>query len=456
MSKPSLFLRLFTAVPSFPDSHPANDAAPQTIPFVEALERRLVPSATVATGDFNRDGTDDIAIKVNDPGAHVTITENDAAGTTTVQIDGPNPFSQVFNEIFDGVKVKLTGTGERLDYLLASDAQAVQHDYIFKLGAAGTGNVINFDAQGHSIFDSDIALRVAGGTGNNVVNVLVDRVDHSGLGIKLIPAGPNNAVNVRFFGDVANDSDVATNILVGPGANAGGNVIDVRVLGATDHSTLRIHTDGSDDPTGTSGDDTVSYTLAGAVNHGGLLDVSMNLVNGRDSGSVEVAQGTFAVLDHSVAYVTLEGGQKSDNLSVNSDGGAGTIPIDHSSTLDIAIAGGNGADTITSDFSNVNAFHLDGELILLVTGGTNNDNISVGLANTADSAGLYDVTLRGDQDNDRFTVFIDDPSNGAVGYDSSDGGAFDYPTGYAIVAGGSGYNTADVFGNVALINIQQG
>ena len=436
MSKPSLFLRLFTSVPSVSASHMACDAAPETLPLVEALARRLVPSATVATGDFNRDGTDDIAIKVNDPGAHVTITENDAAGTTTVQIDGPNPFSQVFNEIFDGVKVKLTGTGERLDYLLASDAQAVRHDYLFKLGAAGTGNVVNFDAQGHGIFDSDISLRATGGTGNNVVNVLVDRVDHTGLGINLIPAGPNNAVNVRFFGDVANDSDVATNILVGPGANAGGNVIDVRVLGATD--------------------DTVSYTLAGVVNHGGLLDVSMNLVNGRDSGSVEVAQGTFAVLDHSVAYVTLEGGQKSDNLSVNSDGGAGTITIDHSSTLDIAIAGGNGAYTITSDFSNVNAFRLDGELILLVTGGTNNDNISVGLANTADSTGLYDVTLRGDQDNDRFTVFIDDPSNGAVGYDSSDGGAFDYPTGYAIVAGGSGYNTADVFGNVALINIQQG
>lgn len=456
MSKPSLLRRLFTSVPApAADVHPAAADA-GALPFVEILERRLVPSATVATGDFDRDGAADLAIKVNDPGAHVTITENDAAGTTNVQIDGPNPFSQVFNALFDGVKVKLTGTGERLDYLLASDVQAVRHDLVFKLGAAGTGNVINFDAQGHGIFDSDISLRANGGAGNNAINVLVDRVDHTGLGINLVPAGPNNAVNVRFFGDVANDSDVAANILVGPGNNAGRNVIDVRVLGATDDSTLRIHTDGSDDPAGTAGEDTVSYTLAGAVNHGALLDVSMTLVNGRDVGSVEVAQGSFAVLDRSVAYVTLDGGQLSDNLSVNSDGAAGTIPIDRSSTLDIAIAGGNGADTITSDFSGVDAFRLDGELILLVTGGTNKDNISVGLANTADSTGLYDVTLRGDQDNDRFTVFIDDPSNGAVGYDSSDGGAFDYPTGYAIVAGGSGNNSADVFGNVALFNIRQG
>ena len=219
--------------------------------------------------------------------------------------------------------------------------------------------------------------------------------------------------------------------------------------------TLRVHTDGSDDPTGTAGNDSVSYTLAGAITHGGLLDVSMTLVNGRDQGHVEIAQGTFAVLDGSTAYVTLDGGQRGDQLSVNSDGAAGTIPIDQTSALDILIAGGSGADTITSDFSNVDALRLDGEFILLVSGGTGDDTIAVGLANTTDSTGLYDVTLRGDQDQDRFTVFLDDPSNGNVAYDSSDGGAFDYPTGYAIVAGGSGFNTADVFGNVALFNIRQ-
>ena len=452
MTKPSLLRRLFA--PAAPVPTTPSPAAPPLL--VENLERRLVPSATVATGDFNHNGTDDVTVKVNDPNAHVTVTENDAAGTTTVQIDGPNPFFQVFNEVFDGVKVKLTGAGERLDYLLANDMTGVRHDFVFKLGAGGIGNTATFDAQGHGIFDSDVSLRIKGGAGGNAVNVFTDRVDHTALNIGLAPAGANNVVNVRFFGDVANDSDVETNLLVGRGPNAGNNVIDVSVLGATDHSTLRVHTDGSDDPTGTAGDDVVNYTLAGAVTHHGLLDVSMTLVNGRDQGHVEIAQGTFAVLDHSTANVTVDGGERGDQLSVNSDGAAGTIPIDQTSALDVLIAGGSGADTITSDFSNVNALRLDGEFVLLVSGGTGDDLISVGLANTTDSTGLYDVTLRGDQDNDRFTVFLDDPSHGNVAYDSSDGGAFDFPTGFAIVAGGSGFNTADVFGNVALFNIQQG
>lgn len=450
MAKPSLLHRLFA-----PAAPAAPLPAPSTATLVEVLELRLVPSATVATGDFNRNGTDDVSIKVNDPGAHVTITENDAAGTTTVQIDGPSAFFQVFNEIFDGVKVKLSGNGERLDYLLADDMVNVQHDLNFKFGANATGSTVNFDAQGHGLIDSDVSLRANGGAGGNTVNFALDAVNHSGLFVGIVPAGPNNAVNVRFFGDVTNGSDVNASLLVGPGANAGNNVIDVQVLGATDASTLRIHTDGSDDSSGSAGNDVVRYTLAGAVDHGGLLDVSMNLVNGSDEGHVVVAQGTFGVFNHSDVFVTVDGGQRADQLSVNSDGGTGTIPIDRSSRLDIAIAGGSGADTITSDFSNVDAFRLDGELILLVTGGTGNDDIAVGLANTAGSTGLYDVTLRGDQDNDRFTVFIDDPSNGNVGYDSSDGGAFDYPTGYAVVAGGNGFNSADVFGNVALINIQQ-
>lgn len=451
MSTPSLLRRLFApAAPGF--TTPPTASAP----LVEVLEHRLVPSATVATGDFNHHGADDVAIKVNDPNAHVTITENDAAGTTTIQIDGPNPFFQVFNQIFDGVKVKLSGTGERLDYLLADDMVNVGHDFNFKFGGGASGDTVTFDAQGHRIVDSDVSLRVNGGSGNNAINVFTDAVDNSGLAIGIVPAGPGNAVNVRFFGDVTNNSDVETSLLVGPGANAGGNTIDVQVLGAADHSTLRVHTDGSDDSTGSAGNDVVNYTLAGIVTHDGLLDVSMTLVNGSDEGHVTVAQGTFGVLDHSAAFVTVDGGQRPDNLSVNGDGGAGTIPIDATSRFDVAIFGGGGADTISADFSDVNAFQLDGELILLVSGGTNNDHIAVGLANTAGSTGLYDVTLRGDQDNDRFTVFIDDPSHGNVAYDSSDGGAFDYPTGYAIVAGGSGSNTADVFGNVALFNVRQG
>ncbi len=452
MSKPSLLRRWFT-----PAARVSSAPAPTDLPalLVENLEHRLVPSATVATGDFNHRGAEDVSIKVNDPGAHVTVTENDAAGTTTVQIDGPNPFFQVFNEIFDGVKVKLSGTGERLDYLLASDMAGVRHDFNFKFGAGATGDVITFDAQGHAILDSDVSLRANGGASGNAVNVSADAVDHSGLVLGIVPNGPNNAVNVRFFGAVTGGSVVETNVLVGPGPNAGNNAIDVRVLGAVDNSTLRVHTDGSDDASGTAGNDVVNYTLAGAVDHGGLLDVSMTLANGNDEGHVTVAQGTFGVFHGSDVFVTLDGGQRADQLSVNGDGAAGTIVIDPTSRFDVAIAGGDGPDTITADFSSVDAFRLDGELILLVTGGTGNDDIAVGLANTAGSTGLYDVTLRGDQDNDRFTVFIDDPSNGGVAYDSSDGGAFDYPTGYAIVAGGSGSNTADVFGNVALINVRQ-
>ena len=414
--------------------------SPSRVPraLLESLESRLCPSVTVAIGNIGGHAGETLNISGPDSGQHVVITEDAAHNRTTVQVDangdgvytGPGDYSRTFGELFGRINVKLqSGSGNTVDYLLASDMTGADRDFRIKLGR-GT-NFFNFDTQGHSISDNTLLTFAVSSKNNSAsekVSFNFDTIDNSEVdfGIKL-GSGTHN-VNAVFNGPIQNNSLVQGDLKFGYGLES--TIVDLR--GNISNSSVHINTTGGDD---VRGHDSVTYLVGGVVSNGSLLDLGMALRNGADTGQVIVSQSGFASLDTSEVYFTIDGGEGNDTITYGSDHTAGTIAVD--GLVDALLYGANGDDKINVDFPQTAALDLTGTFRVEAHGDSGNDTFRATLSNTATSDGSYDVLLLGGSGNDAFTLINNDPTG--------TGALYDY-FGFDLVDGGSGFDVATLTG----------
>ena len=406
--------------------------------LLESLESRLCPSVTVAVGNIGDHAGETLNVSGPDSGQHIVITEDSAHNRTTVQIDangdgvytGAGDYSQTFGELFGRIKVKLqTGSGNSVDYVLASDMTGADRDFRIKLGH-GT-NLFNFDAQGHSISDNSLLTFSVFSKNNSAsekVSFNFDTIDNSEVdfGIKL-GTGTHN-VNAVFNGPIQNNSLVQGDIKFGYGLET--TIVDLR--GNISNSSVHINTTGGDDA---RGNDAVTYLVGGVVSNGSLLDLGMALRNGADTGQIIVSQSGFSALDTSEVYFTIDGGEGDDTVTYGSDHTAGTIAMD--GLVDALLYGATGNDKINVDFPQTAALDLTGTFRVEAHGDSGRDTFNAVLSNTATSNGSYDILLLGGKGDDTFSLTNNDPSG--------TGALYDY-FGNDFVDGGSGFDVATLTG----------
>ncbi len=422
-----------------PAPRPAKDtpAARRPVAFVESLERRDCPSVTVAVGHFTGHNADDIHITGADNGQHIVITEDPLHNSTTVQIDangnglftGPGDFNQTFPELFGQIKVNVKGgTGDTVDYHLASDLSAANRDFRLRLGTGA--NTFNFDAQGHAITNNTLLTFEVSSKNNSAqnINFSFGAIDNSEVDTGVALGSGAHNVKLNYDGPIQNNSLVNTDVLLGNGNHN----VAVNLVGNISASSVHIKTTGGDDA---AGHDNVAYYVGAAVSNDSLLDIGMTLGKGDDTGAINVSQSGFAAFDTSRVFFTIDGGDGNDTITYGSVGTGTAIPVE--GLVDALLIGGRGDDTINVNFPATNAIDLTGTFRLEADGNSGNDHISAFLSNTINSNGSYDVQLFGNAGNDTFALTNNDPTGMGVLYNQF---------GFDLVAGGAGFNVATLIG----------
>lgn len=434
------FLRrlVSAATPSAALAAPAQSRNRRPTALVESLESRLCPSVTVTVGHFTGHSNDDIHIKDTDSGQHVVVTEDGVNRQTTVQVDanndgifnGEGDFSQTFNELFFQINVNMKkGTNNTVDYLLSNGMSAANRDVVVKLGNGA--NTFNFNSQGHAITNNSLLTFevLSKDNASQNVNLTFDTIDNSEVDPTVLLGSGAHNVNLTFNGPIQNNSLVQADVELGDGTHN----VAVNLFGNIANSEVHVNTLGGDD---SRGHDTVRYFVGGNVSSDSLVDLSMTLRDGNDTGQILVSQTNFAVLDTSHVYFTIDGGKGNDTINYGSDGNSGTIAVD--GLVDALLIGGSGNDTIHTTFATANAIDLTGTFRVEADGNNGADIITTTLSNTVTSNGSYDVLIYGGNDNDVIALTNNDPLGGASGL-------YDY-FGYNLVDGGSGNDVATIFG----------
>jgi hypothetical protein len=415
-------------------------------PFIETLEDRLCPSASVAVGDFNGGGSDDdLRIRSVDDGQRVIITEDTANEETLVQVDGdgdgffsgPDDFNELFDEVFDKITVNFKkGFDNTVEYRLDSDMEDVDRAIVVKLG--GGSNAFQFDAQQHIIDDdARLTFKISGVDGaSDSVTFGFDEINGSEVDVNVALGSGSHDVRATFFGPIQNDALVKANVDLGAGSHAA----TVNLFGDISRSSVHVLVNGGDDP---RGQDIVTYQLGADIGNESLVDIGATLNAGDDQALATISQSGFNVLDTSRFFLSFNGGSGDDILTHQSDGTRGSIAVD--GLADALLIGGSGNDRLKTDFSTLDALDILGTFRAHSEGGGGNDAINVGLSNTAASDGSYDVALLGNRGDDVFDFFNDDPTDGILYVDH----------GFHLIDGGAGFDQAALSGDTGFIQTRQ-
>src|SRR3954471_15925869 len=107
----------------------------------EALEARAYRSATYSVADFDHDGTLDLKVRGSSSKEHVVITDDPAAGTTTLWLDQDTNNAQnskdvvkTFDTSFGSIDVDLSSGDDNLEYYAVSSFDGMARFLDFELG----------------------------------------------------------------------------------------------------------------------------------------------------------------------------------------------------------------------------------------------------------------------------------------------------------------------------------
>src|SRR5262249_34448720 len=204
------------------------------------LSGSLSAATPVAVSQFTApDGTLGLRVVTSGQNDTVTITDDPAAGTTTVVADGQ---TEVFDHEFSHFDVELHSKKDQATFAIAN-TDAISGQQIDMLVDLGTGenhftfNPAQSDGEPADIFNnSNVSLNVAGHNGNDFVNISFDDIAESRV-----------LVNVHGIGGGKSPDAVGTfrdSIVFGhPGEIAGvrNASVDVNVRLGTGNTSLLLN-----------------------------------------------------------------------------------------------------------------------------------------------------------------------------------------------------------------------
>jgi hypothetical protein len=443
----------------------------------EALEGRAYRSATYSVGDFDHDGSADLKVRGSSSKEHVVITQDPAAGTTTLWLDQDTNNAQnskdvfkTFDTPFGTIDVDLSSGDDNLEFYAVSAWEASALSLDFGLGSGNdklTVDASGGDEGGGGVFGSSLHCDFDLSSGNDTASIKMGAVDNGVFRLNLDAGSGSDTVGLQMLGDVATalaDIDI--------GLGTGKNKLDVNSLATISgggNFFLDIRGGSS-----SSESDQVTTHFTNDVENARLL-VSAILQGGNDTFT-----NTFDLQDwdvHQLGYVrfAIDGGDGNDNLAVTRGGTTGAADIDPGGIVEVRLAGGNGNDKLNLDLGgneeNNRGLFLTGRLIGNLDGGAGDDRVSADLSFSYDPASFGDLNLSlfGGSGNDTmsfnlldfFPVERDDdddelpePGDEPPEIPTPDQIGFTYgPTGYVTVDAGLGTDSTTLSGAV-LTNVR--
>jgi uncharacterized protein (TIGR03118 family) len=432
----------------------------------------LSAPSTVAVSQFtNNDGTFGLRVVTTGQDDRVTITEDQAAATTTVGSDG---VTQVFDHLFTRFALQLHSTKDRLTFAEAG-TEAISGRRLNVLADLGTGenhltfNPAQTDGEPADIFNhSDVSLSVAGHNGNDFVDLSFDDITESrlavnvqGIGGNTTPVSPTTTRDSITFGHAGEmggirNSSVDVTVVLGQGNinlafNDGvdlGDFTDVPGPAGFGRSTMNVNIVGSS----RSNDvDNIALNASGAVDTGSTLNFGTYLGAGNNSFKGQIDASTFRIANGAggaaggAAHFNVRAGRGNDAISFKTINQARAMEL--SGLLDVNFFAGSGKDNIKVDLGGAGL--TDGSaaaraatnraLRLRVAGGSGDMTTKVSLANSTTATFDEDVVIQGSQGTNDITFVGINPAGGTPTFG---------PTGSILIDSGFGTDDqVDVFGN---------
>ncbi len=401
---------------------------------------------SVATGDFDANGSQDLRILGDAGDQTLRIIDDPSASTTTVFLDcnGDLDFTDaaigevngaVYGE-FELFDLRLANGNDdiRIDVPEKSAYNGKNRNVVVQLGA-GT-NVFRFDHPGGihpppTFVNSRMTLDVLGGAGADDVGFRFNGARASLIVLRADLGGGADQVSLTT-------PDIARYEL--------GSVVDVHLNVGAGNDTVHYSPtadlfDGSVyrvNILGEAGADTVTGFAAGLVD--ARLFLNVDLGTGNDTLRMNPPH---MVGDAGRIYINVVGGEGQDVLAL------ATASLGFTCTLggltEIFVHGDDGNDALTVDMSpdDTHCF-VDGTVRVHLDGGAGDDTLRVEHVSTAPSTGQYDFLLRGGLGRDDLQLSFQNFGDNLPG---------NYTVGAALLDGGPAIDECKVVGN-ALVREQ--